>query len=148
MKHRMNLNDAPFRMIKSGEKTIELRLYDEKRRTVKVGDIIEFALMGNLSERLTAQVTDLHVFQSFEELYHELPLLKCGYTVHNIGTASPDDMDIYYSKDEQQKYGVVGIELRLVQPLETERLILRPWEEADAEECYKYAKDPRVDSMD
>ena len=28
--------------------------------------------------------------------------------------------------------------------LETERLILRPWEEADAEECFKYAKDPRV----
>ncbi len=28
--------------------------------------------------------------------------------------------------------------------LETERLILRPWEETDAEECYKYAKDPQV----
>lgn len=28
--------------------------------------------------------------------------------------------------------------------LKTERLILRPWEETDAEECYKYAKDPRV----
>ena len=28
--------------------------------------------------------------------------------------------------------------------LETERLILRPWEEADAEECYRYASDPRV----
>ena len=28
--------------------------------------------------------------------------------------------------------------------LETERLILRPWEEADAEECFRYAKDPRV----
>lgn len=28
--------------------------------------------------------------------------------------------------------------------LETERLVLRPWGEADAEECYKYAKDPRV----
>ena len=27
---------------------------------------------------------------------------------------------------------------------ETERLILRPWEEGDAEECYKYSKDPRV----
>ncbi len=28
--------------------------------------------------------------------------------------------------------------------LETQRLILRPWEETDAPECYKYAKDPRV----
>ena len=27
---------------------------------------------------------------------------------------------------------------------ETKRLLLRPWEEADAEECYRYAKDPRV----
>ena len=28
--------------------------------------------------------------------------------------------------------------------LETERLILRPWEESDAEACYRYAKDPEV----
>lgn len=34
--------------------------------------------------------------------------------------------------------------LRTMTTLETERLILRPWEEADAEECFRYAKDPRV----
>ena len=28
--------------------------------------------------------------------------------------------------------------------LETERLILRPWTEADAESLYEYARDPRV----
>ena len=28
--------------------------------------------------------------------------------------------------------------------LETKRLILRPWEETDAEECYRYARDPLV----
>ena len=28
--------------------------------------------------------------------------------------------------------------------LETERLILRPWEEGDAESLYQYAKDPEV----
>ena len=30
---------------------------------------------------------------------------------------------------------------------ETDRLILRPWKETDAEECYPYAKDPRVGPM-
>lgn len=30
--------------------------------------------------------------------------------------------------------------------LETERLVLRPWEEADAEELFRYASDPRVGS--
>ena len=28
--------------------------------------------------------------------------------------------------------------------METERLILRPWEESDAAECYRYAQDPLV----
>lgn len=31
--------------------------------------------------------------------------------------------------------------------LETERLILRPWRESDAEDLYEYAKDPRVGPM-
>ncbi len=30
---------------------------------------------------------------------------------------------------------------------ETERLILRQWEESDAENLYKYAKDPKVEPV-
>lgn len=30
MKHEMRLNAKPFKKIKDGEKTVELRLYDEK----------------------------------------------------------------------------------------------------------------------
>ena len=29
-----------------------------------------------------------------------------------IDTASPEDMDLYYSREEQQQYGVVGIKVR------------------------------------
>ena len=43
MIHEMSLNPAPFEKIKNGEKSIEIRLYDEKRRGVKIGDIIIFS---------------------------------------------------------------------------------------------------------
>lgn len=44
----------------------------------------------------------------------ELSLPECGYTEADIETASPDDMNVYYSKDNQQKYGVVGIRIALL----------------------------------
>ena len=42
MKHSMKLNPAPFGLIKAGKKTVEMRLFDEKRQRIKAGDIIEF----------------------------------------------------------------------------------------------------------
>ena len=108
--HRMKLNPTPFEMIKSGEKTIELRLFDEKRRQIAVGDEIIFTSNAT-GETLTKKVAALHTFASFAELYDVLPLLKCGYTQADVGTAAPEDMESYYSKEEQAKYGVLGIEL-------------------------------------
>lgn len=36
------LHDEPFKLIKLGSKTIELRVYDEKRREMQVGDYLYF----------------------------------------------------------------------------------------------------------
>ena len=49
-----------------------------------------------------------------QQFIKNLPLLKCGYTEKDIATASPDDMDFYYSKEKQEKYGVVGIEVEVL----------------------------------
>ena len=110
--HKMKLTPSPFAMIKSGQKTIELRLYDEKRRAVGVGDTIIFANTES-GEVLSATVKALHVFADFKELYSSLPLLSCGYTEENVGKADSSDMELYYTAEEQKKYGVVGIELVL-----------------------------------
>ena len=40
MLYKMKLNKSPFERIKNGTKTIEFRLYDEKRKQIKVGDKI------------------------------------------------------------------------------------------------------------
>ncbi len=108
--HNMKLNSTPFEMIKNGQKKIELRLFDEKRQQIKVGDKIIFANSAT-EETLTAEVVKLHIFNNFKELYESLPLLQCGYTVEDVDKAQPEDMEQYYSVEEQRKYGVVGIEL-------------------------------------
>ncbi len=98
-------------MIESGIKTIELRLYDEKRQKISVGDTIRFMLFDDESKEFNARVKKLYVFPSFEELYKALPLTECGYTTDTVKQASPKDMQKYYSPEQERKYGVVGIKI-------------------------------------
>ena len=113
MRHQMRLKDARFQMIWDGEKTIELRLLDEKRKLVNIGDIIEFSNLSNPGQIIVVKVISIYVFDSFETLYKSLPLEKCGYTQSDVRSASASDMNAYYSIEEQLKYGVVGIEFEL-----------------------------------
>jgi ASC-1-like (ASCH) protein len=110
----MKLNPQPFELIMSGIKTIELRLNDEKRQLIHIEDEIVFENTEN-SNGITVKVLKIYKYESFEDLYNELPLLKCGYTEEDIDTANASDMDIYYSKEIQQKFGVLGIEIELLQ---------------------------------
>ena len=112
--HIMELSPLPFHMIKSGKKTIELRLYDEKRKKIHIGDLIKFSNRDNPAEALTVRVVNLFVFDSFETLYKELPLTECGYTEETVKTALPKDMDMYYTKEQQEKCGVIGIQIALI----------------------------------
>ena len=54
MLHQMKLKRSPFEKIKDGSKTIELRLYDEKRQKVKIGDFIEFTCLDDATQKIKA----------------------------------------------------------------------------------------------
>ena len=112
--HRMKLEPEAFARMESGRKTIELRLYDEKRRRIQAGDIIRFESTVDDLEILRVKVEGMRFFASFDELYAALPLTACGYAPEEIGTASPRDMDRYYTAEEQKKWGVVGILVSLL----------------------------------
>lgn len=93
---------------------IELRLYDEKRRKVKVGDEIEFTEISDMHRKIVVVVIGLHKYSTFKELYKSIDLSMLG---HASGEITPDnygDMDTYYSEEEQNEYGVVGIEIKLL----------------------------------
>jgi len=109
--HELRLHNEPFELIKSGSKTIEMRLYDEKRKLIKEGDIIIFTNRST-DEKLKTKVIKLHLFNNFEELYNSFDSISLGYI--NNKSANPNDMEKYYSKEEQSNYGVVGIEIKLI----------------------------------
>lgn len=113
MIHEMKLCPKPFAAIREGRKTLELRLYDEKRQKIRVGDTLRFT-EAESGEALTAKVVALHRFPSFASLYEALPLDRCGYREDEIATACPEDMLTYYTKEEEETYGVVAIEITLL----------------------------------
>ncbi len=106
----MNLVPTAFVKIADGNKTIELRLNDEKRQRINVEDTVVFNC-NSTKDIITAHVSKLHKFPDFKELYNVLPLEKCGYTVAELDTAHYTDMEQYYNKEQLEKYGALGIEL-------------------------------------
>ena len=109
MKHEMKLNNGLFKNIKDGTKTIELRLNDEKRQLLKIKDLIEFTNRETL-EQMLVEIINLYHYPSFEELYKHFDKVAMGYKEDE--EANPKDMEEYYSKEEQEKYGVIGIEIK------------------------------------
>lgn len=107
----MHLKEEPFNSIKNGTKTIEMRLFDEKRQQLKIGENIKF-INDKTNEELLTQIVNLHKFKSFEELYKNFDKIKLGYKEWEFAKSS--DMLKYYPQSEQQKYGVVGIEIKLI----------------------------------
>lgn len=111
MTHFMKLKNEPFVSIKNGLKTIEMRLFDEKRKQIKVGDTIEFTNIVSL-EKLKVKVINLHKFKNFEELYSHFNKTQLGYK--QTENANPNDMNQYYTNDDIEKYGVLGIEIKTI----------------------------------
>ena len=109
--HEMNLSKEPYEKIVSGAKTIEMRLNDERRQCIKVGDMIT---LKHDVHSIKVRVKALHKFDSFAELYANLDLLKCGYSKEQLATASPTDMLAYYTREQQDKYGALGIEFEII----------------------------------
>ena len=106
MIYRMKLQNEPFKQIKKEIKKIEIRLNDEKRKIFEINDYIEFTNITTL-EIMFVKITNLYHFESFEKLFNNFDnsILGCG---------SYEEMYKYYSKEEEKKYGVLGIEIKVL----------------------------------
>lgn len=111
--HLMKLNPGPFEDIKSGKKKIEIRLNDNKRQKLQIGDLIEFCKLPELSEKMEVEVISLLPYNSFKELMSNTSPEDYG--------SSPfpgnflDDIYNIYTKEQEDEWGVLGIKIELKQ---------------------------------
>lgn len=108
----MRLADEPFEKIWREEKTIEIRLYDEKRKKIKVGDKIVFHQLSDESNVIIADVIALHRFKTFQELFSSDLFSKTGCGELSKESAR-EYMYKFYSKEQEKEFGVLGIEISL-----------------------------------
>lgn len=109
--HTMKVQTKYYNLLKSGVKTVELRLWDEKRQLIKVGDEITFSDLSNPADTFAAQVLSLHRAGSFDELCNIVSPAQAGFTAKE---ELINCLQEFYTPDAQQEYGVVGIEIKRV----------------------------------
>lgn len=112
--HQMNLDKESFDKIKNKSKTIELRLNDEKRKNIKKKDILIFK-NPETNQTLITFIIDIFKFKNFQELYNNLDLTKCGYSEKELNNASYKDMLKYYDISAEKEFGVLGIQIELLE---------------------------------
>lgn len=110
----MKLQEKYYRYIQHGTKNIEIRLNDEKRQKIKVNDHIIFTNISKQEEKIKVRVIELLKYTNFKKMFEN----------HSIEELADKEMtkeellevlEQFYTKDEQEKYGVLGIKIEKIE---------------------------------
>lgn len=113
MIYEMKLRKEYFDKILLGEKIYEVRLNDEKRQKIDVGDIIVFKQDSNLQQTVNTIVEDLIYFDSFSDMAKTLPSKKIGFNDESI-IQIIDKYHEFYNTNDEEKYGIVAIKIKVL----------------------------------
>lgn len=106
MEHKIKLQPQYYNYILYGTKRIEIRLYDEKRQQIKIGDTIIFLKEPDLNESFKAKVTGLLRYNSFEDMF-----IDFDTSILSDKSMTKKDLinvlEQFYTKEKQKQYGVL-----------------------------------------
>ena len=107
----MSVRHEYFELIKSGQKDIELRAYDNKRKRIKIGDKFLLFDAENTNSYIVCEVLDMHVAPNFESLFNKVDIKRSGFNnldeLMNIITK-------FVSREELAREQIVGMEIKRI----------------------------------
>ena len=113
MEHELKLQPRYYEYILNGSKDIEIRLYDEKRQKINIGDIIILKKEPELNENFKVKVVGLLRYENFDRLFED-------FTIDRLADKSMEkselleELEKFYTKEKQKEYGVLGIRIEKV----------------------------------
>lgn len=107
----MKLSDVPFAMITDGRKTIESRLFDDKRQKVQLGDELIFSRLDDPSRTVHTKVVGLLRYADFNDMFSRNDPRRFG---GRDADELAEQILTFYSIEDQEKYGVLGIEIERI----------------------------------
>ena len=111
--HEMELKEEYYNFIISGTKRIEIRLNDEKRQLIKLGDIIKFKKESDLNDSFKVKVVGLLRYSSFDDMFKDFDI-----SILADNSISKEELinllEQFYTKEKQNQYGVLGIRFELI----------------------------------
>lgn len=113
MEHELKLQPRYYEYILNGSKDIEIRLYDEKRQKINIGDTIIFKKEPELNESFKVKVIGLLRYENFDGLFND-------FTIDRLADRSMkksellEELEKFYTKEKQKEYGVLGIRIEKV----------------------------------
>lgn len=113
MEHILKLQPKYFDYISNGTKRIELRLYDEKRQKINIGDTIIFQKEPELESKMKVRVIGLLKYNAFEELIED-------FDIEILADKEMSKQELlnvleeFYTLEKQRQYGVLGIRIEKI----------------------------------
>ena len=113
MEHKMKLQPEYYNFILNGTKRIEIRLFDEKRQQIKIGDTIKILKEPELNESFNAKVIGLLRYNTFEDMFKDFDI-----SVLSDSSMTKEELiavlEQFYTKEKQKQYGVLEIRIELI----------------------------------
>jgi ASC-1-like (ASCH) protein len=110
--HAMRLDRKFFDLVAKGAKKIEMRLFDEKRREIRVGDKIVFTANDGTGETVETVVEGTYVYPSFDGLAYDFKPSELGFRGRDPEYIK-EFMTGIYGMEKIRKYGAMAIKIRL-----------------------------------
>lgn len=107
----MRIEGRDFELFKAGKKFWEIRLNDDKRKCVGVGDEIVFMRRPQLEERLPMIVEEKVPFTNIQRMLDKIPLSEitdCPNEVEYV-----QHLMTHYTPGEMNEKGLVAFKVRL-----------------------------------